>query len=80
MATAISKKNRRNRRMKVSEPHGLKLILSHTTQEQRRMRRCPASKLAPSRKPKVRGWIRSLAVSIRTIKGIRYEGVPPGTR
>lgn len=43
----------------------------HTTQEHRNMRRCPARRLAPSRNPKVSGWISSLVVSIKTMKGIR---------
>ena len=50
------------------------------TQEHRNISRCPDSRLAPSRNPRVRGWMRRLIVSIITITGIRGVGVPCGTK
>lgn len=43
-------------------------------------RRCPAIILAVNRTANVPGRIKLLIVSIHTIKGMRIEGVPWGTR
>jgi hypothetical protein len=71
IATAISREKSRKRRMKDKAPQGLSVILSQTTQEQSRIKRCPASRFAASRNPQVKGCIRRLTVSIIIIRGIR---------
>ena len=48
--------------------------------ERRKIRRCPAVKLAARRNPNAIGWAKRLSVSIQTIAGIRAAGVPCGTR
>ena len=42
--------------------------------------KCPATILAASRTLKVKGRIRFLTISIKTIKGTRGRGVPRGTK
>lgn len=54
-ATAVSRRNSRNSNAKLSNPQELSLIVSHITQEQRNISRWPASRFAPSRKPRVIG-------------------------
>ena len=48
--------------------------------DKRKISKCPAVRLAASRRPKAIGWANSLSVSIHTIRGISALGVPWGTR
>lgn len=79
-ATAISSINRRKSSMNLRMPTLEVIIHFQTTQEHRKIKRWPDRRLAPNRNPSVRGWIRSLIVSIKTITGIKGVGVPCGTR
>ena len=54
-ATAISRINKMNSKRKDKMPSGDAEIDVHTTQEHKKIRRWPASILAPSRKPNVKG-------------------------
>ena len=55
-------------------------MASAIVQEQRKINKWPAKRLAPNRNPKVKGWIKRLILSIITITGIKYIGVPCGKR
>jgi len=79
-ATAISRRNKTRSNRRVRLPNFLTLRASQTTQEQRKIRRWPARRLDPNRKPRVIGWMRSLILSIKAINGIKKIGVPLGTR
>ena len=75
-ATPISSKNRKkNIRSVVPAIKGV-LEGDHIAVDRRYMSKWPAVRLAASRSPSAIGWANSLIVSIITISGIKYEGVP----
>ena len=79
-ATAISSMNRS---IKIIVVRALKIMLSLRIQaavDSRKIKRCPAVSFAASRRPRAIGWAIRLMVSIHTIRGIRYQGVPWGTK
>jgi len=80
-ATAISKRNRSTRTTLVRVPTtGITGVSSQAVAESKKIRRCPAVRLAANRKARARGWASKLKVSIHTIRGISAGGVPCGTR
>lgn len=79
-ATAISRVRSKNSKIKESIPSFDESMQFQITQEHRNIKRCPARRLAPNRKPSVSGCISSLMVSIKTMTGIKGVGVPWGTR
>ena len=80
-ATAISRRNSRTRTTLVRVPvTGIMGVRSQAVAERRKIRRCPAVRLAASRRARAMGWARRLRASIQTIRGIRNPGVPWGTR
>jgi len=67
--------------MVVREPTvGIIGVRTHAAADKRYIRRCPAVKLAASRRARATGWARRLRASIHTRSGISAEGVPCGTR
>lgn len=77
IATASS---RRIRIFKIIEVKAKIRILLFRTSLSKEIRRCPAIILAESRIESVKGRIRLLIVSIKTIKGHKIKGVFKGTR
>lgn len=56
------------------------LLKSQIAVDSKNMRRWPAVSLAANRRPSAIGCAKSLRVSIITIRGMRNDGVPWGTR
>lgn len=79
-ATAISSIKSRNKSKKDKNPKGEADTEVQTTQEHKKISKWPAKILAPSRNPKVKGWIHNLTSSIKIIRGINKGGVPCGTK
>ncbi|WP_187787906.1 hypothetical protein [Salmonella sp. S146_54837] len=48
--------------------------------DNKKINKWPAVNLAANRKPNAIGWAIKLKVSIQTIRGIKNDGVPCGTK
>lgn len=79
-ATPTSNRKRKKNIIKVTPAIRGALDKTQIAVDRRYISRCPAVRLAASRSPSAMGCANSLMVSIITIRGMRYEGVPWGTR
>lgn len=79
-ATPISRRKSKKNMVRVIMAMEGEFLNSHMAVDSRNIRRCPAVSLAASRSPRAMGCAKRLRVSIMTIRGIKKEGVPWGTR
>lgn len=81
MATATSSRVSRARTtVMTTATRGMVVVKRYAAHESRKIRRCPAVRLAVSRTARASGRIKRLIVSIIISTGIKRMGVPSGKR